>query len=290
MSRCIGKSNHKHSRGRLGSLLILFLLVAAGLYSSLNALRSSKTQYQAQLASALNSRGADIWRFHQNGTRTLIAHGGGVGPCLYANSQEAVIGALDKGFTFIELDLLKTRDKHLLAAHDWDTFCTLTGTAAQPDTLNEALSLRIAGSQTPLSGSMINSLMQQHPEMLLVTDKVSDFELLLREIPHPKRMIVEVFSPQDYVRALSAGILYPAFCISHSIALQQALEHRYPLVTISVELFQQHFDTMRQLHQQKVCIMVYGTEGLDAATFIRKHAGTSASMIYTSSVSPDNLN
>lgn len=256
MSRCIGKNNHKHSRGRLGSLLILFLLVAAGLYSSLNALRSSKTQYQAQLASALNSRGADIWRFHQNGTRTLIAHGGGVGPCLYANSQEAVIGALDKGFTFIELDLLKTKDEHLLAAHDWDTFCTLTGTATQPDTLNEALSLRIAGSQTPLSGSMI----------------------------------VEVFSPQDYVRALSAGILYPAFCISHSIALQQALEHRYPLVTISVELFQQHFDTMRQLHQQKVCIMVYGTEGLDAATFIREHAGTNASMIYTSSVSPDNLN
>lgn len=289
MSRCIGKNNHEHPRGRLASLLVLSLMVAAGIYSTENALHSSKTQYQAQLASSLATRGANIWRFHQNGTKTLIAHGGGVGPYQYANSQEAVIGALDKGFTFIELDLLKTRDKHLLAAHDWGTFCELTGTVSQPESLEEALCQRIAGTQHPLSGSMINTLMQQHPEMILVTDKVSDFELLLQEIPHPERMIVEVFSPQDYVRALNAGILYPAFCISHSIALQQAIEHRYPLVTISVELFQQHLDTMRQLHQQKVCIMVYGTEGLDAGQFIREHAGTNASMIYTSTLSPDTL-
>lgn len=290
MIRSVGNNNNRdHLRSRLCPLLVLCLMVAAGVYSTGNALQCSKTQYESQLASGLAARGVDIRRFHKAGTGALIAHGGGVGPCLYANSAEAVTGALSKGFCFIELDLLKTKDNHLLAAHDWETFCELTGTEAQPESLAAALQLRIAGNQRPLSGSMISTLMQQHPELTLVTDKVSDFELLLQEIPYPERMIVEVFSPQDYVRALNAGILYPAFCISHSIALQQAVEHQYPLVTISVELFQQHLNTMRQLHRQKVCIMVYGTEELDAQQFIREHSGISASMIYTSTISPASL-
>ena len=264
-------------------------MVLAGVYSTGNALHSSKAQYKAQLAGGLTARGADIRRFHQDDSRVLIAHGGGVESPLYANSAEAVSGALAKGFSFIELDLLKTQDGHLLAAHDWETFCELTGTDTPPDSLEAALQLRIAGNQRPLSGGMINAIMQQHPEMILVTDKISDFKLLLQEIPHPERMIVEVFSPQDYVRALNSGILYPAFCITHSIALQQAVEHRYPIVTISVELFLQHLDTIRRLHQEQVCIMVYGTESLDAEQFICNHAGTSASMIYTSTISPDRL-
>lgn len=289
MSRSIGKIIPAHLQGRLSSTLVLCLMVVAGVYSTGNALHSSKARYESQLASGLSARGADIRRFHQSGTGALIAHGGGIGPHLYANSAEAVSGALARGFTFIELDLLKTRDNHLLAAHDWGTFCELTGTDTPPDSLQAALQLHIAGNQRPLSGDMINNIMQQHPEMILVTDKISDFELLLQEIPHPERMIVEVFSPQDYVRALNSGILYPAFCVTHSIALQQAVEHRYPIITISVELFLQHPDTMRKLHQEQVCIMVYGTESLDAEQFIREHAGTSASMIYTSTISPDKL-
>ena len=274
---------------RLIPLLILCLLAAAGTYSAWNALRSSQQRYKTELAAALKSRGDGIRRFHQSGSGNLIAHGGGVGAYLYTNSAEAFADSLARGFTFIESDLLVTADRHLLAAHDWGMFRQFTGSRRTPGTLAEALHLRINGNQIPLSGGMIHELMLQHPEMVLVTDKISDFELLLREIPLPQRMIVEVFSPQDYARALKAGIWYPAFCISHSIALQQAIEHQYPLITISAELFLEHLDTMRQLHQQKVCIMVYGTETLDCRQFIREHLGTSASLIYTSTVAPTNL-
>lgn len=274
---------------RLIPLLILCLLAAAGTYSAWNALRSSKQRYETRLAAALESRGDDIRRFHHPGSGNLIAHGGGVGPYLYTNSAEAFADSRARGFTFVEFDLLVTADRHLLAAHDWGMFRQFTGSRSTPGTLADALQLRINGNQAPLSGGMIHELMLQHPEMVLVTDKISDFELLLREIPLPQRMIVEVFSPQDYARALKAGIWYPAFCISHSIALQQAIEHQYPIITISAELFLEHLDTMRQMHQQKVCIMVYGTEELDCRQFIREHLGTSASLIYTSTVAPSNL-
>lgn len=270
-------------------LLILCLLAAAGIYSAWNALSNSKQRYKTELAAALESRGDDIRRFHQPDSGNLIAHGGGVGAYLYTNSAEAFADSRARGFSFVEFDLLVTADRHLLAAHDWGMFRQFTGSRSTPGTLADALQLRINGNQTPLSGGMIHELMLQHPEMVLVTDKISDFELLLQEIPLPQRMIVEVFSPQDYVRALKAGIWYPAFCISHSIALQQAIEHQYPLITISAGLFLEHLDTMRQLHQQKVCIMVYGTEELNCSQFIREHLGTSASLIYTSTVSPSDL-
>ena len=279
----------KQPRKRLIPLLILCLLAAAGTYSAWNALRISKQLYKTELATALESRGDDIRRFHQTGSGNLIAHGGGVGPYLYTNSAEAFADSQARGFSFIEFDILMTADKHLLAAHDWDMFCHLTGSRRKPGTLNEALQLRIKGNQTPLSGQMLHELMLQHPDTVLVTDKIADFGHLLREIPLPQRMMVEVFSPQDYVRALKAGIWYPAFCISHSIALQQAIEHQYPIITISAELFLEHLDTMRQLHQQRVCIMVYGTETLDCSQFIREHLGTGASMIYTSTVAPTHL-
>lgn len=266
--------------------IILIAILVSACYSIRNALICSKRQYEILLTQEIETRGEDIRRFHRTVTENLIAHGGGVGPFLYTNSAEAFADSLNKGFKFIELDILKTKDRHLLAAHDWRHFCEITGTKSEPETLEAALQLRINGTQKPLSGNRVHTLMLQHPEIILVTDKISDFELLLQEIPLPGRMIVEVFSPQDYVRALKAGILYPAFCISHSIALQQAIEHQYPIVTISAELFLQHLDTMRQLHRQKVCIMVYGTEELDTQQFIREHSGISASMIYTSTISP----
>lgn len=288
MNDLASKFRISHLKCNIHYLLIVALLLSL-CYSSWNALVYSQRQYGIQLSTELAARGEEIRRFHREDTGILIAHGGGVGAFLYTNSAEAVEDSLRKGFAFIELDLLKTADNHLLAAHDWNHFHQLTGTSGTPVNLIETLEFKIKGNQTPLSGRMIHTLMQHNPEMILVTDKISDFELLLREIPHPDRMIVEVFSPLDYTRALKAGVLYPAFCVTHNIALQQAVEHKYPIITISEELFQQHLDTMRKLHQQKVCIMVYGTEGTGCKQFIREHGGRTASMIYTSSVSPADL-
>lgn len=55
--------------------------------------------------------------------------------------------------------------------------------------------------------------METNRDFILVTDKIADYELLLKEIPFPERMIVEVFSPEDYLKALKSGIRYPAYCI-----------------------------------------------------------------------------
>ena len=48
----------------------------------------------------------------------LIAHAGGaIDGHTYTNSKEALINALDKGFTYIELDLYETSDSNVVCLH-----------------------------------------------------------------------------------------------------------------------------------------------------------------------------
>ena len=138
----------------------------------------------------------------------LIAHAGGaIDSCIYTNSREALVQALDKGYEFIELDLLFTSDSILVAAHSWGEFNQMTGFAHKGDTapsFSEFSARRIHGRYTPLSAMEINSFFEQHPTLYLVTDKVSQPEVLQQYFPNLKeRMVVEAFSFQHYCRLKS---------------------------------------------------------------------------------------
>lgn len=265
---------------------IISSLFLSALFSTIKAIKNSQARYQTELNSLLAEHKAAIRKFHTTGQGHFIAHGGGINQYMYTNSKQAVENSLSKGFRFIELDLLETKDSHLLAAHDWAHFRHLTAIPSIPANLNEALSQKINGDQSPLSGEDINEQLRQNPDWYLVTDKITNFELLLREIPQPERMIVEVFSPQDYIRALKAGVRYPAFSVPHQAALQQACQHGYPMIAIGVELFLNNIEIMRQLHRKGVCIMVFDTEGVNLVRFVKEHAGTAASMFYIGTEPP----
>ena len=274
------------SKAKTG-ILIGSASIALLVSSLVHSVQHAETQYTQLLNDAIAARGDDIFRFHTFASNCFIAHGGGTGSYLYTNSQEAVINSIQQGFLFIELDLLITKDRRILGAHDWRYFNVLTQRKSDSNTsLSDALQRKINSQLTPLSAEGIRNLMQQHPDWILVTDKISDFELLLQEIPYPERMIVEVFSAQEYLKALRCGILYPAFSVSHQASLKLAIQHSYPIITIPAHLFLQNIEEMRQLHAKRVCIMVHGTESIDVRAFIHEHLGHAASMIYTGMVVP----
>lgn len=206
--------------------------------------------------------------FYYNGSpdnrNAYIAHAGGVYPFMYSNCREAVEDSLHRGFKFIELDLLNTDDGSLVAGHDRAMFSLLTGSlCGLPGRLlsYEVAGLKIAGRYTVLTGKDIYELMQQHPEMILVTDKVTDYELLRAEIPLPERMIVECFSLQDVEQARAAGFVHTAFCVSSLQHLQQAQQLGLQMITVSLQdvlLHAEMLPLLAELHRQGVCIMAYG--------------------------------
>lgn len=242
----------------------------------------------------------DMQRFH-NGKGyaqgdAYIAHSGGIAPFTYTNCREAVLASLAQGFRFIEIDLRETTDGHLVGAHSWQDLYSHAHLPSPyvPLSLEQAKELRLDGQYHVLSGRDIADIMRAHPEMVLVTDKIENFPLLLEEIPFPDRMIVEVFSEFSYLQALRCGVRFPALCIdSNNIGkLQKAQRLGLPLVTMGSYGVDwsggEAVDAIRQLHRSGTCIMLYGTGDpiFDSPDFVKEHLGRTVSKIYTDRWTP----
>ena len=147
----------------------------------------------------------------------LIAHAGGtVDGATMTNSREALFAARDKGYKYIEFDLLYTADSVLVAAHSWAEYNAMLGLHERGEgapTLAEFLSRQLPGGFTPLTANDINEFFLAHDSLFFVTDKVSDAGVLGEYFPKLKgRMVVEAFSYDDYQELLKEGYS----CVTYS--------------------------------------------------------------------------
>lgn len=136
----------------------------------------------------------------------LIAHAGGsIDGVTYTNSLEAVEHALANGWQYIELDLAFTCDGMLVASHEWYGCETLEREAFTP-TYEQFMSHRVYDRFTPLDYYRIDSLMTVHPDFILVTDKISNYEVINTYFSKYKhRLLIECFSDSDYLQLRSDG-------------------------------------------------------------------------------------
>ena len=163
--------------------------------------------------------------------RELIAHAGGVlDGYVYTNSLEALQNAVANGYKYIEADLLLTSDSVLVAAHSWEDFNRMTGNVHRGDsamTLASFQNQRIHGRYTPLTASMLNDFFMNDTSLYLVTDKVSDPNLLASNFPALKhRMVVEAFTYEHYTRLIDAGyyrVLYSCMATDFYSAITKHL-------------------------------------------------------------------
>lgn len=221
-----------------------------------------------------------------------IAHGGGIHEYLYTNSREAVIDSLNRGFQFVELDLIETDDGHILAAHDRDYFYKITGlphnSRIDSNTVNN---LKIDGKYSILLGDDIYALMLEHPEMILVTDKITNYDLLIREIPLPDRMILECFSTSDVIEAKKRGFPHAAYSIFSESQLDIAIETGLKLLIISSDFAfssPRIIDKLRNMHNSGAVLMVYGN-ACNSPSTIHQHLGRTFSKFYVDNCSPTSI-
>lgn len=127
-----------------------------------------------------------------------IAHAGGaIDGFYYTNSLEAVNYALGNGIRYIELDLAFTREDSLVASHSWMGCEDIVGDNLP--SYAEFINHKIYSRFTPLDYARIDSIMQSNPNLHLVTDKISDADIIKKYFGKYKhRLIVECFSDEDY--------------------------------------------------------------------------------------------
>ena len=132
-----------------------------------------------------------------------IAHAGGeIDGHKYTNCMEAVQLSISKGITHIELDLALTSDNQLVALHDWEFFHAITnhGNDYAEISLDEFMTRKIHGRYTPITWQDIDTLMTNHPNLHLVTDKISSPEIIKQYFSaYRDRVLVECFTYDDYL-------------------------------------------------------------------------------------------
>lgn len=147
-----------------------------------------------------------------------IAHAGGIiNGSSMTNSLEAIDHAFLSGIRFVELDLMLTADSELVTGHDWELFRQMTDNpvSSEPMTLNDYCRQRICGKYTPVTWQMIDSLLDVHPDLYLVTDKISSPEILEKFLgTYRSRIMVECFLGKDYFRLQELGY-YKVFLSVH---------------------------------------------------------------------------
>lgn len=164
-----------------------------------------------------------------------IAHAGGaIDGYIYTNSKEALERAVADGYRFVEFDLLMTADSVLVAAHTWKEFNEITGYSTWGDsvpTVNEFRTRRIYGKYTPLTANDIYAFFVENKNIFLVTDKMSDADILEAYFPNMKdRMVVEAFSYNDFKELCQRGfyrVMYSCMAVDmNETIVKHLLLHR----------------------------------------------------------------
>lgn len=160
--------------------------------------------------------------YHEIEGQHYIAHAGGtIQGWRYSNSLEAVREALAHNIKFIELDLCITADDQLVAWHDWNWQWTYTPTYEQ------FMSRLVYDRFTPIDFARMDSILSDNPQLSLVTDKISDPEIIERYFSKYKnRVWVECFTEADYFALQELGFHVLMSC-SPSVAASQISNYTY---------------------------------------------------------------
>ena len=140
----------------------------------------------------------------------IIAHGmGAIAGRATLNCLEGFQAQYEKGVRVFEVDLRLTADQQVVLRHDWRAGWQAGVSETSVPTLEQFLDKPLLGRFTPLSFQDLLKLMEQHPDICVVTDtKFTDaeivklqFEAMVRDGAELglsylfDRMIIQVYDP-----------------------------------------------------------------------------------------------
>lgn len=140
-------------------------------------------------------------------TMRFIAHsGGGINGQTYTNSLEALNLSYEKGFRLFELDIIKTTDNIFVAAHDWEGWKKRTKYNGEIPVNHKTFKENPIKNYTPMDIHDINEWFKNHPDAILITDKVNTPADFSKAFEHKDRLWMEVFSIDAAQEAKKLGI------------------------------------------------------------------------------------
>lgn len=202
-------------------------------------------------------------------TSRFIAHAaGGIEGYIYTNSLDALQYSYSQGMRLFEVDLLPTKDLHLVGSHSWSGesgWAVRTGSSVEIPTLAEFKSKLLDNRFQPVDFSDLNTFFSEKKDAILVTDKTEDYLFLAENFVDPNRLLVEVFSENGLKEALNQGIKFPMPSFAYDISTITRLHTAY-----GIKFFALHHLTtedlgpsLLQVRSQGICIFAYTSNELE---------------------------
>lgn len=229
---------------------------------------------------------------------SVIAHaGGGIisenqKGFVYTNSLEAVEFSIKDGKKMIELDIEKTSDGVLVAVHNWQEFKYKNRTnkndlffefSKKPLSYSQFKLISNNSSVTYLGIDEIVEIFKKNKNIILVTDKIQDLDLLVDKFPFRERLLVEVFNLDDYDKAHELGVNNVALNVDirSDDVINQVKKHDIKMVTFRARDVLNRRDShsiAKQLINMGVVNLAYTTSDID---FMKRSIGETISVFYT---------
>lgn len=235
-------------------------------------------------------------KFHNNliksdYTTSFIAHaGGGIDGKAYTNSLEALNNSVNNSFKLIELDLLVTDDNKIVAQHDFkilEKVCKKNFFYDEEKKKRKKILYKeiincnkiFDNKYTLLKENQIIDIFENNKELILVTDKIDNYKLINKKFKFQDRLIVEVFTIQDYFRAKFSGIKNPMFLFTDGRRnILYSFFLNIKLVSISTANVKKYENFLKYLFRNKVSIFSFSSNSLE---FNQKYIGKSITGVYT---------
>lgn len=205
----------------------------------------------------------------------FIAHAAGeIEGRIYTNSLEAIEQAIAAGYRFIEVDLRKTLDNSYYGAHRTKDFNAETDHdfwGVVPPTAAEVHTRTLDGGLTPVLLTDLVPIFRAHPDVMLVTDKATDFMKLVEEFPLKDQLLVEVGDANQYAAAKLVGISNVAV---NTETPEAARRHGFEMVVVRAKMPEAR---MREMRATGARLLIASFE--DCAE-IPEHVRELASLVY----------
>jgi len=226
-----------------------------------------------------------------NYSTSFIAHaGGGIDGKAYTNSLEAVKKSVINSYNLIELDLLVTDDNRIIAQHDFrilEEICNLKIFIDDKKKIKKKVffnDLRnctniFNGNYTLLKEDKIIEIFEKNKDLILVTDKIKDYKLIKNKFKFQDRLIVEVFTIKDYLKAKLSGIKNPMFLFTDGRRnIFYTVFFNIKLISVSTANVKKYEGFFKYLLKNKVSIYSFSS---NSENFNKKYIGSAITGVYT---------
>ena len=208
----------------------------------------------------------NIFNDESNDDHKLIAHaGGGINNLTYTNSLEAINNSIKLGYKLIEIDLIETSDLKLVGAHDWNHFRTISKCCKENEIpeLKEFRNYKIYDKFTTVDYKKINEIFLNNEDLILVTDKTNNFDLINTSFTFDKsRIIVEVFGKENYFKAIKNNIQNPMYSTNIN-ELDFIKKYNIKLIAVHSKDFILNKKIYKELSDNGTIIFVYSTNDIN---------------------------